>query len=121
MKQEVPYKIYLDEKEIPTQWYNMRADMKNKPAPLLNPGTLQPLTADDLAPIFCDELNRQELDNETRYIDIPQEIRDFYKSQKEFFKQSPCFFVKHILILALLIIFIHPGFSRFWKLYISSI
>lgn len=79
MEQKIPYKIYLNENELPKQWYNVRADMKNKPAPLLNPGTLQPLTADDLAPIFCDELNKQELDNETRYFDIPQEILDFYK------------------------------------------
>lgn len=79
MEQKVPYKIYLTEDELPKQWYNVRADMKNKPAPLLNPGTLQPLTAEDLAPIFCDELNKQELDNETRYFDIPQEILDFYK------------------------------------------
>lgn len=79
MEQKVPYKIYLTEEELPKQWYNVRADMKEKPAPLLNPATLKPLTAEDLAPIFCDELNKQELDNDTRYIDIPQEIRDFYK------------------------------------------
>ena len=59
---EIPYKIYLSENEIPKQWYNVRADMKNKPAPLLNPGTHQPLSAEELAPIFCDELIRQELD-----------------------------------------------------------
>lgn len=79
MKQEVPYKIYLDEKEIPTKWYNMRADMKNKPAPLLNPGTGQPLTLEDLNPIFCEELNKQELDNETQFFDIPEEIQKFYR------------------------------------------
>ncbi len=79
MKQEVPYKIYLSEDEIPTQWYNVRADMKNKPAPLINPGTLQPLTQDDLNPIFCEELNKQELDNETRWFDIPEEVLNFYK------------------------------------------
>ena len=79
MKTEVPYKIYLDESEIPTQWYNVRADMKNKPAPLLNPATLQPLTMDDLRPIFCEELNKQELDNETPYFDIPEEIQKFYR------------------------------------------
>lgn len=76
---KIPYKIYLSENEIPTQWYNVRADMKNKPAPLLNPGTLQPLTMDDLAPIFCEELNKQELDNDTPYFDIPEEIQNFYK------------------------------------------
>lgn len=79
MKEEIPYKIYLEENEIPKQWYNVRADMKNKPAPLLNPATLQPLTTDDLAPIFCTELNKQELDNDTAYFDIPEEIRKFYQ------------------------------------------
>ena len=79
MKTEVPYKIYLDESEIPTQWYNVRADMKNKPAPLLNPATLQPLTMDDLRPIFCEELNKQELDNDTPYFDIPEDIQKFYR------------------------------------------
>ncbi len=79
MDNKIPYKIYLSEDEIPTQWYNVRADMKNKPAPLLNPATLQPLTAADLAPIFCDELNKQELDNDTAYFDIPQEIQNFYR------------------------------------------
>ena len=77
--QKIPYKIYLEEKEIPTQWYNVRADMKNKPAPLLNPGTLQPMTAEELSGVFCEELVKQELDNTTAYIDIPQEIQDFYK------------------------------------------
>ena len=76
---EVPYKIYLEEAEMPDKWYNVRADMKTKPAPLLNPGTLQPLTAEELSPIFCEELVAQELDNDTAYIDIPQEILDFYK------------------------------------------
>lgn len=75
----IPYKIYLDEKEMPKQWYNVRADMKHKPAPLLNPGTLQPMTAEELAPVFCDELVQQELDDDTAYIDIPQEIRELYK------------------------------------------
>ena len=79
MDNKIPYKIYLSEDEMPTQWYNVRADMKNKPAPLLNPATLQPLTAADLAPIFCDELNKQELDNDTAYFDIPQEIQNFYR------------------------------------------
>lgn len=75
----IPYKIYLEEHEMPKQWYNVRADMKNKPAPLLNPGTLKPMTAEELAPVFCDELVKQELDDTTPYFDIPQEIRDFYK------------------------------------------
>ena len=79
MERKIPYKIYLAENEIPTQWYNVRADMKNKPAPLLNPGTGQPLTLEELSPIFCEELCRQELDNDTAYFDIPEEIQNFYK------------------------------------------
>ena len=78
-EKEIPYKIYLDESEIPTQWYNVRADMKNKPAPLLNPATLKPMTHADLAPVFCDELIDQELDDTDAYIDIPEEIQNFYK------------------------------------------
>ena len=77
--QKIPYKIYLSENEIPSSWYNVRADMKNKPAPLLNPGTLQPMTAEELGAVFCEDLVAQELDNENAYIPIPQEIRDFYK------------------------------------------
>lgn len=76
---KIPYKIYLEENEMPTSWYNVRADMKNKPAPLLNPGTLQPVTFDELKGIFCEELCRQELDDTTAYIEIPEEIRNFYK------------------------------------------
>ena len=76
---EIPYKIYLEEQEMPKAWYNMRADMKNKPAPLLNPGTHQPMTAEELGGVFCDELVKQELDNDTAYIPIPDEIREFYK------------------------------------------
>lgn len=79
MEKKIPYKIYLAENEIPTQWYNVRADMKNKPAPLLNPSTCEPLTVDELKPIFCEELCRQELDNDTAYFDIPEEILNFYK------------------------------------------
>lgn len=75
----IPYKIYLEEKEMPTQWYNVRADMKNKPAPLLNPATMQPMTAGELSAVFCKELVSQELDDTTPYIDIPEEIRKFYK------------------------------------------
>ena len=76
----IPYKIYLEESEMPKSWYNLRADMKDKPAPLLNPGTLKPMTAQELAPVFCDELIAQELDDTTPFFEIPQEIRDFYKS-----------------------------------------
>lgn len=78
-KMKIPYKIYLSENEIPKQWYNLRADMKNKPAPLLNPGTGKPLTAEEMSGIFCKELVDQELDDKTPYVDIPQEIQDFYK------------------------------------------
>ena len=67
---KIPTKIYLSEDEIPTQWYNLRADMTNKPAPLLNPATHEPLKAEELAPIFCDELIEQELDDTTPFIDI---------------------------------------------------
>ena len=79
MEEKIPYKTYLSENEIPKQWYNVRADMKNKPAPLLNPGTLKPMTLEELTPVFCEELCRQELDNDTPFFDIPQEIQDFYK------------------------------------------
>ena len=81
----IPYKIYLTEEEMPKSWYNLRADMINKPAPLLNPATLKPVTPADLAPVFCDELIKQELDNDTAYFPIPQEIYDFYKM----FRPSP--------------------------------
>ena len=76
---KIPYKIYLSEEELPKKWYNLRADMTNKPAPLINPGTGKPLTAKELSPIFCEELVKQELDDTTPYVDIPEEIREFYK------------------------------------------
>ena len=78
-EKKIPYKIYLEEHEIPKQWYNMRADMKNKPAPLLNPATGAPVTFEELSGIFCAELAKQELDNDTPYVDIPEEIFQFYK------------------------------------------
>lgn len=78
-KEKIPYKIYLEESEMPKAWYNLRADMKNKPAPLLNPGTLQPMTVDELSGVFCRELAEQELDETNAYIEIPEEIRNFYK------------------------------------------
>ena len=77
--EKIPYKVYLEESEMPKQWYNVRADMKNKPAPLLNPGTLQPMTVEELSGVFCRELAEQELDDTTPYFDIPDEIRDFYR------------------------------------------
>ena len=79
MQKEIPYKIYLEESELPKAWMNLRAFMKNKPAPLLNPVTLQPMTQAEMSKIFCEELARQELDDTTPYIEIPQEVRDFYK------------------------------------------
>ena len=78
-EREIPYKIFLEESEMPDKWYNVRADMKKKPAPLLNPGTLQPMTFEELQTVFCDELVKQELDDVNPYIDIPEEIRNFYK------------------------------------------
>ena len=82
---DIPYKTYLTEQEVPTAWYNMRADMKTKPAPLLNPGTLKPVTAEELGHVFCDELVKQELDNDTPWFPIPDQIRDFYRM----FRPSP--------------------------------
>ncbi len=77
--QQIPYKIYLNEDEMPKMWYNLRADMVNKPAPLLNPETHKPMTAEDLSGVFCDELICQELDDTTAYFEIPEDIRNFYK------------------------------------------
>ena len=76
---EIPYKIYLEESELASAWYNVRADMKTKPAPLLNPGTGQPMTAAELGAVFCEELVAQELNNDDRLIPIPEEIVSFYK------------------------------------------
>ncbi len=89
---KIPYKIYLEESELPRQWYNVRADMKNKPAPLLNPGTLQPMTAEDLSGVFCQELVTQELDDTTPYFDIPQEILEYYKT----YRPSPVMRAYHL-------------------------
>lgn len=83
MKNEkIPYKIYLSENEMPTAWYNLRADMKKKLAPLLNPATHEPMTAQELSGVFCEDLVTQELDNHTAYFEIPEEIRDFYNRKK---------------------------------------
>ncbi len=78
-KKNIPYKIYLSEEQMPAYYYNLRADMKKKPAPLLNPATLEPMTVDELSQVFCRKLAEQEVDDTTPYIEIPQEIRDFYK------------------------------------------
>lgn len=79
---EIPYKIYLQESEMPTRWYNLRADMKNKPAPLLNPATLQPCKPEELEAVFCADLVRQELDDTTPFFDIPQEVREYYRTYR---------------------------------------
>ena len=78
-EKKIPYKIYLEENEMPTRWYNVRADMKNKPAPLLNPQTFKPITEEELEQVFCKDLVQQELNETDRHIPIPQEILDFYK------------------------------------------
>lgn len=82
---KIPYKTYLTEEEMPKQWYNVRADMKEQHAPFLNPGTLQPLKEEELYPIFAEELCKQEMDTKTRYFDIPEEVLDFYRM----FRPSP--------------------------------
>ncbi|WP_066688417.1 TrpB-like pyridoxal phosphate-dependent enzyme [Christensenella intestinihominis] len=76
---KIPHRLYLTEDEMPRQWYNMRADMKELPAPMMNPATMQPATEEDLYPVFCKKLAHQELDNETRYVDIPEEVLEMYK------------------------------------------
>jgi tryptophan synthase beta chain len=91
-EKEVPYKIFLEESEMPTQWYNMRADMKKKPAPLLNPGTLKPMKAEELSAVFCDDLVAQELDNDTAFFDIPDEIRNYYRT----YRPSPVMRAYHL-------------------------
>ncbi len=76
---KIPHRLYLTEEQLPKQWYNLRADMKEKPAPLINPATMQPATPEELYPVFCEKLAQQELDNDTRYIDIPEEVQEMYK------------------------------------------
>ena len=77
MEEKIPYKIYLEESEMPSSWLNLRAFMKNKPAPLLSPTTFKPITQEELSKVFCDELARQELDDTSKFIEIPEENRDF--------------------------------------------
>lgn len=79
MSSKIPHRIYLSEEEMPRQWYNLRADMKEQPDPMINPATMKPAKVEDLYPVFCTELAHQEMDATTRYIDIPEEIQDFYK------------------------------------------
>lgn len=81
-ERKIPYKIYLEEQEMPKEYYNVRADMKKKPAPMLNPATMKPVVFEDLQPVFCDELIKQELDNDTAYFPIPAEILDYYKTYR---------------------------------------
>lgn len=76
---KIPYRTYLSEEEMPRQWYNVRADMKEQPDAYLHPGTHQPLKREELLPIFCDELCDQEMNSTDRYIDIPEEVQEFYK------------------------------------------
>lgn len=76
---KIPHRLYLTEDQMPTKWYNLRADMKEQPDPMLNPATLKPATEEELYPVFCKKLAHQEMDAETRYVDIPEEILDFYK------------------------------------------
>lgn len=76
---KIPYRTYLTEDQMPKQWYNLRADMKELPDPMLNPQTMKPVKKEDLLPIFCEELVEQELNNEKRYYDIPKEILDMYR------------------------------------------
>ncbi len=85
MSAEIPYKTYLTEAEVPTAWYNVRADMKIKPAPLLNPETMRPVTPEELERVFCGELVKQELDNDNPWTPIPKEVLDFYRM----FRPSP--------------------------------
>ena len=82
MANKIPTRIYIAEEEMPKFWYNLRADMKNKPEPMLHPGTLQPVTAADLAPVFCKGVIDQELDDTTRLIPIPEDIQDFYRAYR---------------------------------------
>jgi tryptophan synthase beta chain len=79
MSKKVPHRVYLTEEQMPKQWYNIRSDMKEQPDPMLNPATMQPVTAADLYPVFCEDLAKQEIDGSTRYFDIPDEVQEFYK------------------------------------------
>ena len=92
MTKKIPHRLYLSEEQMPKQWYNLRADMKEQPDPLLNPGTLQPVKEEELLPIFCTKLANQEMDSTTRYIDIPEEIQDFYKM----YRPSPLIRAYHL-------------------------
>ena len=79
MTKKVPHRLYLAEDQMPTQWYNLRADMKEQPDPMINPATMQPAVESDLYPVFCEKLARQEMDGTTRYVDIPGGVMDMYR------------------------------------------
>lgn len=89
---KIPHRIYLSEEQMPTQWYNLRADMKEQPEPMLNPATMKPAVEEDLYPVFCKELAHQEMDSTTRYVDIPEEVLDFYKM----YRPSPLIRAYHL-------------------------
>ncbi|MDR2783112.1 MAG: TrpB-like pyridoxal phosphate-dependent enzyme [Treponema sp.] len=82
MSKKIPTRLYLAEDEIPSSWFNLRAFMKDKPDPLLHPGTLKPVTEDDLAPVFCKEAIKQELDETTPFINIPEGLQAFYRAYR---------------------------------------
>ena len=82
---KVPYRIYLSESEMPKHWYNLRADMKEQHDPYLHPATFKPVGLDDMKAIFCEELCYQEMNTTDRFIDIPEELQEFYKM----FRPSP--------------------------------
>ena len=108
MKKKIPVKIYLTEDEMPKSWYNLRADMIEKHEPFLHPGKLTPCTAEDLNPVFCKELVKQELDQDTRFIEIPEGLRDFYKM----FRPSPlvrAYFLEKLLDTPAEIYYKHEG------------
>ena len=87
MAKKAPHRLYLTEEQIPTAWYNLRADMKEKPEPMLNPATGKPVSEEDLYPVFCKELAHQEMDNDTQYIEIPPEVLEMYKNYRQHVRQ----------------------------------
>ena len=82
MAKHAPHRLYLTEDQIPKAWYNLRADMKEKPEPMLNPATGKPVSEEDLYPVFCKELAHQEMDNDTQFIEIPAEVQEMYKNYR---------------------------------------
>jgi len=82
MSKKIPYRTYLSEEQMPKYWYNLRADMKEQHDPYVNPGTMKPIQYEDLLPVFCEELVKQEMNTTERYIAIPEEVREFYKTYR---------------------------------------